>query len=79
MYWFVSVTSDGMRAAKSSFDTRPIWLGSSSVYMRSPTASISAREIVREAKAGAPGAAQLLLSTLTQTSPRNHSESKSLK
>jgi lipid-binding SYLF domain-containing protein len=40
---------------------------------------ITAREIVREGKAGGPGAAQALLATLNQKSPRNLSDSKSLR
>ena len=40
---------------------------------------VSAREIVREAKGGVPGAAQLLISTLSKASPKNRSEPSSLK
>src|SRR6266511_2118796 len=40
---------------------------------------LTAKEIVREAKGGVPGAAQLLISTLSKASPKNRSEPSSLK
>jgi lipid-binding SYLF domain-containing protein len=40
---------------------------------------LSAREIVRQGKAGAPASAQELLSVLNTHSPKNHSDPKSLK
>jgi SH3 domain-containing YSC84-like protein 1 len=40
---------------------------------------VTAREIVREGKVGAPASASELISTLTQHSPRNRSDPKSLK